>query len=189
MSSGGRGRGHDAVVQQPRGGVAAAGGGAPNSASSMHHGGSFRKYMEHKELKLAEQFEASALAQAPASRLFAGVSIHVNGLTTPSHAELKQIMALHGGRFETYYHRSRVTHIICNNLPDTKLKQLAHARCGHALPMAAHSLPSYLMMPPPCLTHTRLHHLNPYDVVAGILCQLYVQSGWWQAYTLATCCR
>lgn len=145
--------------------------------------------MEHKELKLAEQFEASALAQAPASRLFAGVSIHVNGLTTPSHAELKQIMALHGGRFETYYHRSRVTHIICNNLPDTKLKQLAHARCGHALPMAAHSLPSYLMMPPPCLTHTRLHHLNPYDVVAGILCQLYVQSGWWQAYTLATCCR
>jgi hypothetical protein len=40
--------------------------------------------------------------------------------------------ALHGGRFETYYYRSRVTHIICNNLPDTKLKQLAHARCAAA---------------------------------------------------------
>lgn len=42
--------------------------------------------------------------------------------------ELKQIMALHGGNFETYFHRDHVTHIICNHLPDTKLKQLAHAR-------------------------------------------------------------
>jgi hypothetical protein len=38
------------------------------------------------------------------------------------------LQALHGGRFETYYYRDRVTHIICKNLPDTKLKQLAHAR-------------------------------------------------------------
>jgi len=71
-----------------------------------------------------------ALGQMPRSQLFHGVSIHVNGLTRPTHGELKQLMALHGGRFETYYHRGRVTHIVCSNLPDTKLKQLAHARWG-----------------------------------------------------------
>lgn len=69
-----------------------------------------------------------AFAQQPRSSLFAGVSIHVNGLTNPTHGELKQLMALHGGRFETYFHRSRVTHFICSNLPDTHLKKLAHAR-------------------------------------------------------------
>ena len=32
-------------------------------------------------------------------------------------------MVLHGGGFENYYSRARVTHIVCSNLPDTKLKQ------------------------------------------------------------------
>jgi hypothetical protein len=39
----------------------------------MHHGGSFKTYLAHKNLKLQEQFEAQALAAAPASNLFAGV--------------------------------------------------------------------------------------------------------------------
>lgn len=48
----------------------------------------------------------------------------------PSHQELKQLMALHGGGFENYFSRDRVTHFVCSNLPDTKLKQLAqHPRC------------------------------------------------------------
>lgn len=37
-------------------------------------------------------------------------------------------MALHGGTFVTYYNRSQVTHFICNNLPDVKLKQMQHER-------------------------------------------------------------
>lgn len=36
--------------------------------------------------------------------------------------ELKQIMALHGGRFVNYYSRDTVTHIICSNLTDAKVK-------------------------------------------------------------------
>lgn len=39
-------------------------------------------------------------------------------------------MALHGGRFENYYHRDRVTHIICSNLTDAKVKAFARERCG-----------------------------------------------------------
>ena len=38
-------------------------------------------------------------------------------------------MALHGGRFELYYHRTAVTHIICSNLPDTKVRQYEKERC------------------------------------------------------------
>lgn len=30
----------------------------------------------------------------------------------------------YGGRFENYFSRRSVTHIICSNLPDTKVKNL-----------------------------------------------------------------
>lgn len=33
-------------------------------------------------------------------------------------------MLKHGGRFENYFSRRRVTHIICSNLPDSKVKNL-----------------------------------------------------------------
>ena len=48
----------------------------------------------------------------------------------PAHTqELRQLMALHGGRFENYYARDRVTHIICSNLTDAKIKAYAKERC------------------------------------------------------------
>ena len=87
-------------------------------------------YMAFKNIKLREQFEERAPPLL--SNLFHGVTIHVNGLTTPSYQELKQLMALHGGRFENY-ETGCVTHIICSVLPDTKLKQLAHKRCVRPL--------------------------------------------------------
>jgi hypothetical protein len=33
-------------------------------------------------------------------------------------------MLKHGGRLENYFSRRRVTHIICSNLPDSKIKNL-----------------------------------------------------------------
>ncbi|KXZ53208.1 hypothetical protein GPECTOR_7g1101 [Gonium pectorale] len=100
----------------------------------MHHDGSFGKYMELKVIKLREQFDAAQLQNPDAkSDIFRGISIYVNGLTRPTHAELKQLMALHGGRFENYLYRDSVTHIICSNLPDTKIKQLAHERRVEAM--------------------------------------------------------
>ena len=36
-------------------------------------------------------------------------------------------MAENGGRFENYYSRA-VTHIVCTNLPDSKVKHFAHER-------------------------------------------------------------
>ncbi|KAK9825519.1 hypothetical protein WJX74_003581 [Apatococcus lobatus] len=98
------------------------------SAGSVHHGGSFKKYMEGKNRKLREQFAIEARAgQAdgtadPSKTLLRGISIHVNGFTKPSHQELRHLMGQYGGRFEVYYYRDRVTHIICNNLPAAKVK-------------------------------------------------------------------
>ncbi len=36
--------------------------------------------------------------------------------------ELRHLMGMYGGRFEVYYYRDRVTHIICSNLPAAKVK-------------------------------------------------------------------
>lgn len=38
--------------------------------------------------------------------------------------ELRGYMLKYGGRLENYFSRHRVTHIICSNLPDSKIKNL-----------------------------------------------------------------
>lgn len=93
----------------------------------LHHDGSFGAYMDLKKRKLDEQF-ASETALPAVDHLFRGVSIHVNGLTDPSHAELRRLMSMHGGAFKNYYSRSTVTHIICSNLPDAKVKAFEKER-------------------------------------------------------------
>ncbi|GMH38108.1 hypothetical protein BSKO_05992 [Bryopsis sp. KO-2023] len=94
------------------------------------NGGSYRVYFDKKNSKLDEQFahQVDTGGSGASSNIFRGVTIHVNGHTVPSHQELKQLMALHGGGFRNYYVRSKVTHFICSNLPDTKLHQLRHER-------------------------------------------------------------
>jgi DNA repair protein REV1 len=37
-------------------------------------------------------------------------------------------MARHGGTFENYFYRSRVTHIICSNFSDARLKNILSER-------------------------------------------------------------
>lgn len=45
-------------------------------------------------------------------------------LTEPTAEELKRIMMTNGGTYHHYYSRSKTTHIIANNLPDTKIKNM-----------------------------------------------------------------
>lgn len=45
-------------------------------------------------------------------------------LVTNVFQELRSYMLKYGGRFENYFSRHRVTHIICSNLPDSKVKNL-----------------------------------------------------------------
>lgn len=46
-------------------------------------------------------------------------------------------MALHGGGFANYYSKETVTHIVCDHLPDTKLKQMLKSRSALPLVKAA----------------------------------------------------
>ncbi|XP_030475522.2 DNA repair protein REV1 [Syzygium oleosum] len=89
----------------------------------------FGSYMVEKNRKLQEQFraEASTSSHSDSSSLkaiFHGVSIFVDGFTVPSSQELRGYMLKYGGRFENYFSRHHVTHIICSNLPDSKIKNL-----------------------------------------------------------------
>ncbi|XP_057247657.1 DNA repair protein REV1 isoform X3 [Beta vulgaris subsp. vulgaris] len=95
----------------------------------------FGSYMAVKNKKLHDQFEAEASNSSyngsdSAKPIFQGVSIFVDGFTIPSNQELRAYMLKHGGRFENYFSRHRVTHIICSNLPDSKIKNFRSFSAG-----------------------------------------------------------
>ncbi|KAK9097288.1 hypothetical protein Sjap_022785 [Stephania japonica] len=90
----------------------------------------FGTYMAEKNRKLRAQFDADAstssigVSDSDSKPLFRGVSIFVDGFTVPSNQELRGLMLKYGGRFENYFSRHRVTHIVCSNLPDSKIRNL-----------------------------------------------------------------
>ncbi|XP_059647846.1 DNA repair protein REV1 isoform X2 [Cornus florida] len=107
----------------------------PNSRSSSRSSfrnspfSDFGSYMVVKNRKLQDQFDAEASSSSNSASnsgkpIFHGISIFVDGFTVPSSQELRGYMLKFGGRFENYFSRHRVTHIICSNLPDSKIKNL-----------------------------------------------------------------
>ncbi|XP_059172057.1 DNA repair protein REV1-like [Physella acuta] len=78
--------------------------------------------MQAKRQKLNDQFDINVDKNGQSSNIFAGVAIYVNGYTVPSSDELKRLMQHHGGRFEQYLSKTRVTHIVASNLPNSKFK-------------------------------------------------------------------
>ncbi|KAA8587973.1 hypothetical protein FQN60_001167 [Etheostoma spectabile] len=85
-------------------------------------------YMAAKVSKLEEQFKLDAPREkqkdGSCSNIFIGVAIYVNGYTEPCADELRRLMMLHGGQFHMYYSRCKTTHIITNNLPNSKIQEL-----------------------------------------------------------------
>ncbi|GBL80962.1 DNA repair protein REV1 [Araneus ventricosus] len=83
-------------------------------------------YMAAKKQKLEMQFEdkkALELMDQKETKIFKGIGIFVNGLTTPSADELKRLMLIHGGKFY-HYPTSKITHVIASNLPKSKMRLL-----------------------------------------------------------------
>ncbi|OWF54110.1 DNA repair protein REV1-like isoform X2 [Mizuhopecten yessoensis] len=81
-------------------------------------------YMAAKMQKLQDQNRTDIKPSGETSNIFKGVAIHVNGYTRPSSDELKRLVLIHGGRYEHYLYRTRVTHIIATNLTNSKIKDL-----------------------------------------------------------------
>ncbi|KAK9053446.1 hypothetical protein SSX86_030080 [Deinandra increscens subsp. villosa] len=121
----------------------------------------FGSYMEVKNRKLHEQFDAEASISSHGGSgskkpVFHGVSIYVDGYTVPSSQELRGYMLKHGGRFENYFSRQRVTHIICSNLPNSKVKNLRSFSCG--LPVVK---PTWVL---DCVVADKLLNWAPYQL-------------------------
>ncbi|XP_028412709.1 DNA repair protein REV1-like [Dendronephthya gigantea] len=91
-------------------------------------------YMQAKIRKLDKQFDFIKTQKNDNSSLnglFKNVVIFVNGYTEPSSDELKQLMKRYGGGFQHYYSRSKCTHIIATNLPNSKIKELRGEKVVH----------------------------------------------------------
>ncbi|BFZ23118.1 hypothetical protein BsWGS_26157 [Bradybaena similaris] len=80
----------------------------------------FDGYANAKKQKLDEQFNQRQTARG--STIFAGVAVYVNGYTNPSSDELRRILQRNGGRYEMYLSKTRVTHIVATNLPNSKYR-------------------------------------------------------------------
>lgn len=84
-------------------------------------------YMNAKIAKLEEQFShRTNKEENQMSHIFSGVSIYVNGYTTPSADELKTLMSVNGGIYHTYQRSD--DYVIASNLPDTKVKNMSLSR-------------------------------------------------------------
>ncbi|URE45778.1 impB/mucB/samB family C-terminal domain [Musa troglodytarum] len=70
--------------------------------------------------------------------------------------ELRGYMLKHGGRFENYFSKHTVTHIICGNLPDSKMRNLR--AFSHGLPVVR---PQWVL---DCLAANRLLSCAPYQL-------------------------
>ncbi|CAK5269398.1 unnamed protein product [Mycena citricolor] len=90
------------------------------------HFGGFGEYMHRKRAKLQIQNSESGAAK---SGIFKGVAIHVNGWTSPSVQELKQLIMDHGGIFQPYLDKkSLVTHIITCTLTEAKRRDFKNMK-------------------------------------------------------------
>jgi len=91
------------------------------------NGGDFGVYMQEKNRKLQIQGEAQFRnsGEGETSDLMKGVVIHVSGITNPSREEIRKLIIQHGGRYETYFDPSIVTHFMVSNVSFARYKQLA----------------------------------------------------------------
>ena len=80
----------------------------------------FGEYMNEKIRKLDDQLH-SVKQQ---SHILAGVSVYVTGNTNPPYIELRELVTQNGGRFQQYFSRSVVTHVIAANLSVSRARDL-----------------------------------------------------------------
>jgi DNA repair protein REV1 len=88
------------------------------------HKDEFSDYFQRKRLKLNKQFNQSSTEQPrdPESLFFSGVSVYCTGLTNPCHDDIRQLITAHGGQYQQYYYPRIITHVIADNLAESKLK-------------------------------------------------------------------
>jgi DNA repair protein REV1 len=79
------------------------------------------EYFKGKSSKLKEQ--AQELNLEIKSKIFENFSFFVDGYTTPNKRILKELILIHGGNFEQYLAKKKVTHIIAMNITVSKIQE------------------------------------------------------------------
>ncbi|XP_078373550.1 DNA repair protein REV1-like isoform X2 [Oculina patagonica] len=114
--------------------------------------------MQAKVQKLDVQFKED-IPKGPQDvdvpKIFEKVVIHINGYTVPPADELRRLVYLHGGRYQQYYTKRTVTHIIATNLPNSKIQELRDELVVH---------PSWIL---DSIKATRLLPVNEYLLYQG----------------------
>ncbi|KAJ7158643.1 hypothetical protein C8R46DRAFT_1354582 [Mycena filopes] len=83
--------------------------------------------MHRKRAKL--QIQNSEITTGAETQIFKGISVYVNGWTSPSVQEIKTLLVLNGGVFEPYLDRkSLVTHIVTCTLTEAKTREFKNMK-------------------------------------------------------------
>jgi DNA repair protein REV1 len=109
-----------------------------------------------KQSRLREQ-HATGVEQI--SSLFEGITFHIDGYTQPTNTELIHLMFSHGGKYEQYFSRSLVTHVICINLSHSKIKEykaMSEKTRPHVIK------PEWIL---DSIKHNTLQNLKPYELL------------------------
>ncbi|KAJ7773410.1 hypothetical protein B0H16DRAFT_1714296 [Mycena metata] len=89
--------------------------------------GGFGQYAKRKRAKI--QIQNSEMITAADTQIFKGISVYVNGWTSPSVQELKALLVVNGGVFEPYLDKkSLVTHIVTCTLTEAKTREFKNMK-------------------------------------------------------------
>ncbi|KAF7336714.1 DNA repair protein [Mycena venus] len=90
--------------------------------------GNFGQYMKRKRAKL--QIQNSEINTTTAeTQIFKGVTVYVNGWTSPSVQEIRSLLVRNGGIFEPYLAKhSMVTHIVTCALTEAKMREFKNMK-------------------------------------------------------------
>jgi DNA repair protein REV1 len=80
-----------------------------------------KEYFKGKSSKLKEQFQEKK--SEIKSTIFEKFTFFVDGYTTPNKTILKELILTHGGNFEQYLSKKKVTHIIAMNITVSKIQE------------------------------------------------------------------
>ncbi|KAJ6508013.1 hypothetical protein C8R47DRAFT_1209023 [Mycena vitilis] len=89
--------------------------------------GELGQYMQRKRAKL--QIQNSEMNATAETQIFKGVSVYVNGWTSPSIQEIRALLVRNGGVFEPYLDKkSLVTHIVTCTLTESKMREFKNMK-------------------------------------------------------------
>ncbi|KAJ6531915.1 hypothetical protein B0H19DRAFT_1273095 [Mycena capillaripes] len=89
--------------------------------------GEFGQYMNRKRAKL--QIQNSEITTTAETQIFKGISVYVNGWTSPSVQEIRSLLVRNGGVFEPYLDKkSLVTHIVTCALTEAKMREFKNMK-------------------------------------------------------------